>query len=60
MSVTHLITITELYNWKRGLATPDCFAPYLVNVASKEFLEMAFISKEFGMKILMVVAAAEE
>ena len=44
--------------------TPDCFDPYLVNVATKEYcsicLEMTFISEEFGMKILMVAAAAEE
>ena len=59
-----LITITELYNRKKSLATPGCFAPYLVNVATKKncsiCLETAFISEEFGMKILMVVAAAEE
>ena len=64
MSVRSLITITELYNRKKSLATPDCFAPYLVNVATKEYcsicLETAFISEEFGTKILMVVAAAEE
>ena len=64
MSVRSLITITELYNRKKSLATPDCFAPYLVNVATKEYcsiyLETAFISEESGTKILMVVAAAEE
>ena len=40
--------------------TPDCFAPYLVNIGTKEYcsicLETAFISEEFGMKILMVAA----
>ena len=45
--------ITELYNRKKSLATLDCFAPYLVNVAIKGYcsicLETAFISKEFGM-----------
>ena len=54
--------MTELSNRKKSLATPDRFDPYLVNVATKEYcsisLETAF--KEFGMKILMVVAAAEE
>ena len=48
-------------NWiiqsEKSLATLDCFGPYLVNVAIKEYcsicLETAFISKEFGMKILM-------
>ena len=49
---------------EKSLATPDCFATYLVNVATKEYcsicLETAFISEEFSMKILMVVAAAEE
>ena len=64
MSVRSLITITELYNSKKSLTTPDYFAPYLVNVATKEYysicLETAFISEEFGMKILMVVTAAEE
>ena len=64
MSVRSLITITELYNRKKSLATPDCFAPYLVNVATKEYcsicMETAFISEEFGTKILMVVSAAEE
>ena len=48
-------TITELYNRKKSLATPDCFAPYLVNVATKEYcsicLETAFITEEFGMNI---------
>ena len=43
-------------------ATLDCFAPTVAT--TKEYcsicLETAFISKEFGMKILMVVAAAEE
>ena len=55
-------------NWitqsEKSLATLDCFGPYLVNVATKQYcsicLETAFISKEFGMKILMVVAAAED
>ena len=55
-------------NWiiqsEKSLATPGCFAPYLINVATKEYcsacLETAFLSEEFGMKILMVVAAAEE
>ena len=64
MSVRSLITITELYNRKKSLFTLDCFYPYLVNVATKEYcstcLETAFISEEFGMKILMLVAAAEE
>ena len=50
-------------NWIESLATPDCFAPYLVNVATKEYcsmcLETAFISEEFGRKFLMMVAAAE-
>ena len=63
MSVRSLITITELYNRIKSLATPDCFVPYLVNVATKEYcsicLETAFISEECGMKIL-VVAAAED
>ena len=49
---------------EKSLATPDCFDPYLVNVATKEFcsicFETAFISEEFARKILMVVAAAEE
>ena len=53
-------------NWiiqsEKSRATPDCFDPYLVNVATKEYcstcLETA--SEEFGMKILMVVATAEE
>ena len=56
--------MTELSNRKKSLATPNCFDPYLVNVATKEYcsicLETAFISDEFGMKILMVVAAGEE
>ena len=55
-------------NWiiqsEKSLATPDCFAPYLVNVTIKEYcsicLETAFLSEEFGMKILMMVTAAEE
>ena len=55
-------------NWiiqsEKSLATPDCFDLYLVNVATKEYcsicLETAFISEEFGMKIVMVVAAAGE
>ena len=59
---------SKLNNWiiksDKSSATLDCFAPYLVNVATKEYcsiyLETAFISKEFGMKILMVVAAAED
>ena len=49
---------------EKSLATLDCFGPYLVNVATKEYcsicLETVFISKEFGMKLLMVVAAAED
>ena len=64
MSVRSLITITELYTRKKSLATPDCFDPYLVNVATKEYcsicLETAFISEKFGMKIVMVAATAEE
>ena len=43
---------------------PDCFAPHLVNVATKEYcstcLETAFISEEFCLKILVVVDAFEE
>ena len=43
-------------NWiiqsEKSLATPDCFAPYLVNVVTKEYcsicLETAFLSEEFG------------
>ena len=35
--------------------TLDCFVPYC-----SIGLETAFISEEFGMKILMVAAAAEE
>ena len=27
--------MTELSNRKKGLATPNCFNPYLVNVATK-------------------------
>ena len=49
---------------EKSLATPDYFDPYLVIVATKEYcsicLETAIISEEFGMKILMVVAAVEE
>ena len=41
------------------ILTPDCFAPYLANVATTEYcsicLETAFIAEEFGTKILMVV-----
>ena len=59
MSVRSLIAISE-----KNLVTQDCFAPYLVNIATKEYcsvcLETAFISEEFGMKILMVFAAAED
>ena len=44
--------MTELSNRKKSLATPDCFDPYLVNVATKEYcsicLKTAFISEEFG------------
>ena len=51
-------------NWIKSLATPDCFAPYLVNIATKEYcsicLETAFISEEFDIIFLMVVVAAEE
>ena len=61
-SVRSLITITELYNRKKSLATLDSFAPTVAT--TKEYssicLETAFISEEIGMKILMVVAAAEE
>ena len=53
-------TITELYN-RKSLATPDCFAPYLVNVTTKEYcshgsicLETTFISEEFGMKMRLL------
>ena len=67
MSVRRLITMTELSNRKKSLATPDCFDLYLVHVnvaTTNEYcsicLETAFIAEEFGMKILMVVAAAEE
>ena len=64
ISMRSVITITELYNRKKSLAPPDCFAPKLVNFATKEYccicLDTAFISEEFGMKILMVVAAVEE
>ena len=56
--------MTELSNRKKSLATLNCFDPYLVNVATKEYcsicLETAFISEEFVMKILMDFAAAEE
>ena len=48
---------------KKSLATPDCFAPYLENVATKEYfykcLETGFIFEEFCVKILMLVAIAE-
>ena len=54
--VSEASTVTELYN-RKSLATPDCFAPYLVNVTTKEYcshgsihLETAFISDELGMK----------
>ena len=54
-------------DWIIQLEKKSCdsgFDPYLVNVATKEYcsicLEMAFTSEKFGMKILMVVAAAEE
>ena len=49
---------------KKSIATPDCFAPNLVNVATMEqcsiCLKTGFLSKEFCMKILVVVAANEE
>ena len=49
---------------EKSIATLDCFAPYLVNAETKEYcsiyLETEFISEEFGVKILVVVAAAEE
>ena len=45
-------------NWIKSLATPDCLASYLVNVASKEYcsicLETALISEEFGIKTLLI------
>ena len=48
----------------KNLATPYCFAPYLINVERKEYwsicLETAFIAEEFCIEILAVVAAAEE
>ena len=57
----------EIYDWvpfersrhtvcyrKKRLATPDCFSPYLVNIASMEScsvcLETALTSEEFCMK----------
>ena len=49
---------------KKSLATPDCFAPYLVNVATKEYcficLETVFIAEEFYVKMLVVDSANEE
>ena len=64
----YVIEESNYNNWiiqsEKSLATPDCFDPYFVHVATKEYcsicLETAFISEEFGLKILMVVAAAEE
>ena len=67
--VGRCVSVESNYNdWiiqsEESLATPNCFDPYLVNVETKEYcsicLETAFISEEFGMNILMVVAAAEE
>ena len=58
------ISVRSLITINKSLATKDCSAPYLVNIATKEYcsicLETAFISEEFGIKFLMVVAAAEE
>ena len=46
----------NIYYRKISFATPDCFAPYLVNVPTKEYysicLEMGFIFKAFCVKIL--------
>ena len=60
-----LISDFNIYMYANGksLATPDCFAPYLVNVTTNEYcsiyLETAFISEELCMNILVVIAAAE-
>ena len=49
---------------EKSIATPDCLAPYLVLVATKEYcsmcLEMGLISEEICMEILVVLLAAEE
>ena len=41
--------------YRKNIATPDCFAPYLVNVPTKEdcsiCLETAIISKELRVKV---------
>ena len=56
--IIHIILSEE------SLATLDCFAPYLVNVAAQEYssvcLETGFLFEEFCVKMLVVVAAAEE
>ena len=63
-NMLNFFTSGILYYRKKSLATPDCFAPYLVNVATQEYccicLETGLISEEFCVKILVVVAAAEE
>ena len=49
---------------EKSFATPDCLAPYLVNVATKEHcsicLETALISKGICVELLVVFVAAEE
>ena len=56
--------LRQVYYQKKSLATLDCFAPYLINVATKEYcsicLETGFISEEFCLKILVLDAAAEQ
>ena len=53
---THCHVILLYILSEKSLATPNCFAPCWVNVATKKHC----ISEEFCMKISVVVAAAEE
>ena len=53
-----------LIYYRKKSCDSGLFAPYLLNVATKEYcsiyLEMGFISEEFCVKILVAIVAAEK